>query len=527
MALLTLILVDDEAYVISGLLRHLDWASLGVRVAGTACNGQEGLSLIRTLNPDLVLTDIRMPVMDGIQMIRQAAEESHRPEFIILSGYDEFSYAKTAMSFGVEAYLLKPALNEEIATAVRQATEKCLRRSQLHVEQTQLREKLRGFQPMLLASFLDELLRGRIAERAQFEDRCRLLELDIRTGCYAALSLHVDNQPDLCDEETLQYLLCLVVEETCVMFPEARMHTHFKNRFATFLLVIPQGEPCPPDLVRRAGALSRACAKRWDLAISAGLGSWVDAWDSIAQSYEQSTDCLKYCPEPASVRTYEQRLMDGGRKGLGGLYRFQREALLDALKMGRSEQACDCVRACFARMTQLGMTGKQYLRPLAYELVGIIGVTAIQAGVTVADREVSLAANEASLTVEELETHIAAYCAQVARQIALMGTQKTGAVMEQVIRQVEERYASDLSLGEIADALHISPNYLSALFSKGMGESFSTFLTGYRIDRAKQLLGQGVLKVYEVGERVGYHNPDYFSRLFKELVGVSPSEYRR
>ena len=206
---------------------------------------------------------------------------------------------------------------------------------------------------------------------------------------------------------------------------------------------------------------------------------------------------------------------------------YNKEMLMEAIKIGDSDLVLKCVEDFFRNIKKIQRTCQDYLTPLLYEMLGTTAVTLLDMGENDYNYEAMAELTKPNITVNELEKKLTAYYSSLMQKLGESCNKKNLQIIQKVIKYVKENYSRDITLNEIANNLYFTPNYLSSLFSRSMGESFSNYITRYRVQKAKELLESGKYKVYEIGEMVGYKNPDYFSKIFKELIGFTPSSYKK
>lgn len=526
--LLKLAIVEDEDYVVSGLKRHLDWERLGIEISGVAADGAEGMKLIIKTNPDLVLTDIRMPVVDGISMIERLDAMDIHPYFIIFSGYDDFNYAKRAMKYGVMDYILKPSLPEEIALALDKTAEKFRRIKRLEVEQEKIRQQFDSYKPLLYNVFAEELFNGKIFTDSRFREKCEFLGLDLIGKSYCVVTVHIDSHDctlDQLSEEQEQYVLYFIASFSAGAFGVGKAFTNFQNHFAHFLVAKDHDKISHQELAEQAMQVVEHCSRKFDVSVSIGISDIINEFSSISTAYDQSVECLKYNMENNTVIFYRELRQNPGYPNAEQIY--NKEMLMEAIKIGDSDLVLKCVEDFFRNIKKIQRTCQDYLTPLLYEMLGTTAVTLLDMGENDYNYEAMAELTKPNITVNELEKKLTAYYSSLMQKLGESCNKKNLQIIQKVIKYVKENYSRDITLNEIANNLYFTPNYLSSLFSRSMGESFSNYITRYRVQKAKELLESGKYKVYEIGEMVGYKNPDYFSKIFKELIGFTPSSYKK
>lgn len=521
-----MLIVDDEDYVIDGLKRHISWDSLGITVVGNASDGEEGILKTMEMKPDIVMTDIRMPQLDGISMIESIHSLGAHPYFLLYTGYDDFEYAKQAIAFGVSDYILKPSLPEEIAAALAKVAEKCRDQRRMIHAQELLRGQFENDKRILSPAFIADLFGGKVFSYVEFEKRDQFLGTGLAGKSYCAVALHVDPSSEIfinTDVERLLYALYQVSNFASDVFEACDRRIGFRNN-DEYLLVAGDAEAMDRSrLLEKATRLLDYCVSVHNLEVVIGLGNVVGSFDRIPETYRQARERIR---NSAARNTVVYRIPGGEDDlvcpALGVIY--DKETLIDAVKTANEELALLCLGQFFDGIERIGASQDLCILPLFYELAGSVTTALLQVGVDY-DPEAFRELLQPAQTTHQLRSRTEAYFKGLMERVKSRHFAKNYQMVQRMIAYVRENYGGGITLNEVADAMHFTPNYLSTLFSKSTGESFSHYLLRYRIQKAKEFLDSGKYKVYEVGDIVGYHNPEYFSKVFKDIVGIPPSAY--
>lgn len=532
--MLKLVIVDDEEYVIKGLKKFIDWEALGVEITDSASNGSEGLEKILHHQPDIVLADIKMPIMDGLQMIRECHEKGINSKYVVLSGYGEFEYAREGIKYGVIDYILKPSTPDEITEVMKKAVTVCLDEKEKAVQDTLLKERLKQSIPILTEKFIEEIFEGNIPDEPELREKAEFLNLDIENKEYRVLALQIDSYSEFIEksnEEERQLKKISILSKACKLFNVTNTYLNFIERSSHLLLVM-DPEPINYDqnkmIEKKAQWLIEEVSRSLGVSLSIGVGEPVRSLRKIADSFSQSKECLKFKLQfgYGKVIFYEDIVCTQIKVPVLNLY--NKDQLIDALKTRDKNKISDCIKSFISNIREYKFILLDYVKLSLIEMVGIVSLTLYQIG----EKETNIL-HEATLwkdieeieTAREIEAWLTNFFDVIFSTITQKNNQRITRVLEQIIEYIQANYNKDISIEDISKRIFLTPNYLSNIFSKNMGENFTKYLVRYRIEKAKELLRTGKYKVYEISEMVGYKNTDYFSRIFKEYSGVTPSEY--
>ena len=499
------LIVEDEIKIRTGISRLIS-SHTQHTVAGEARNGKEGLEMIFRLHPDLVISDIRMPVMDGLEMLQETVKAGYHCHFVILSGYSDFEYAQQAIRQGVDDYLLKPMAPEDVTGLLDKIQKK------LDLEEAESAQTTEGL-------LRDILLGGR-------KDMTESLKRLEKTSAFVSGS-PIFLTAGYIGNTSSRYHQALSVQWTKLkeLYPELHFYPILlENTQEMFLLT--QGDFSENEflnmLKRRVYQnLAEEDQPVWTFAVLHDAEKIPDTLQTLRGYYLYA------------IRTGYREILTAEKIGRIAETEFQYPIYLEnriqsaickvsaeSLKK-ETENFIACTREmqCSPRYIK-----KTYQKMLVF-LENVCREVNQEAYKLLQKQDFEKAASE-MITLGELEA-----CFRKAVNIILESKDKKEDIRNYAIRRainfIREHYSENISLDMLADHLEITPEYLSTLFNKEVGINFSTFLKRFRISQAKRLLKGTDEKIYSIAQQVGYNDPKYFNRVFKEEVGVSPGEYKQ
>lgn len=517
------VIADDEKLICRLIEALVDWPALGMEVVGKAENGLAALSMVRELRPHLLITDIRMPGCDGLELIRQARELDPELEIVIVSGYAHFEYAQTAIAYGVGNYILKPVNQEEL--------NKTLQKIALRLEERESHgpggdgEADRPSPQRLRETLIRELLAGK-REFTQ-EELARDYCLQLQDGLLQPFFLKLDlNHAELGDPA--RAIIRQKVEEAfqTILLPICTQGAMYLHDLAGYgLLVYP---PQERERVRRGlrELLNRLEANKslfGAVEFSAGLGSCIQDPRELADAMDAARLAAEERIIEGRGRIFEEVPPDSGvpRQALLNHYTKLVDHALEVLDEEALGMAREGLRAGIASEPKI--RGREVL-----ELILDAGkIFALRAGE--GNEAIQLFQHRCGhqgrpeLLFQELE-RLHTETLQALRERKESENARPIRLAKQF---VQENYRRNITLEDVCGAVGFSPAYFSALFKKETGEGFSKYLTQVRIDRAKELLRETDMPVAEVCEAVGYNDRKHFTQLFHKMTGVNPAEFRR
>ena len=500
------LLVDDEEDIRVGISRKMDWAGLGFSLVGEAENGQEALELAEQLKPDVVLTDIKMPFMDGLELCRILTQRLPAAKFVVFSGFDEFEYAKQAIRMNVSEYILKPINAPELSGVLRKL------REQLDTERAQrqdletLRRRYAESLPVLRELFYDEDLSGAswVAALAHVDgagEEGELLSVSVR-------QLFTENLgPELCCAKVFHY-----------------------NDSVAVLASFDTLQAPVYDLIEAINRVCKLCRSYLNLTLTVGVGAPCASPGEVAQSAAGARSALDYRVLVGKGRAiYIGDLEPDGGASLSFDENDERE-LAGAVKLGSGEEIRAAVDRLVDRIRRAGLSLPQ-CHLFFLELLTCL--LKLARGAALEPEEVFGAGFTGAVQItafsspDELGAWYLERCLRIRELIGRQRTDSAGRTVERAKAFITDHFGdSGLSVEMLCGHLHLSPAYFSTLFKRETGMSFTNYVTQVRMERAAEQLRATEDKTYLIAEQTGYLDPNYFSYVFKKHFGVSPTKYR-
>lgn len=530
-------LVEDEYIVREGIKNNIDWEKNGYDFCGEASDGELAFPMISEKRPDIVITDIRMPFMDGIELSRMIKEEYPEIKIIILSGHEEFEYAKAAIQIGVEEYLLKPINGDELLQVVNRVAQKIKEENESRetLQEGEGDENFEYAKRQLLSSLIDDN-----ASLSDAMEQGKKIHLNLMAQCYNIMMLKLQrkNKEQGFSQRILE--LYKTMEDTLkeqdgqsIMFdraPEGKV-----------ILFMGSGE----EEIRRnmdvfAGQFWEILPEYEDVTYFGSVGVPVMRLRELGESYEAASHGFSYrfLTEPNQI-VDNHTVFDQTRNekkfscsiGSVDIQNLDKQKIESFLKGGEMDEIHFFVEEY---MKNTGDAGKNSMIFRQYIVMDMF-FAASHFLTQITDGREQLgepfeSPEQMQKIVSDLEAtvvYIKELFTKVMQVRDAQTTEHNSDVVENAKKYISENYHDEeLTLNTVAHEVNVSPNHLSAMFSQKTGQTFVKYLTDVRMHRAKELLKCTSKRSNEICEEVGYRDPHYFSHLFKKNVGCSPIQYR-
>lgn len=535
--MIKIFLVEDEVVMRNGIKNNIPWEKEGLLFAGEASDGELAYPLIKKVQPDILITDIRMPFMDGLELSELVKKEFPKIKIIILSGYNEFDYAKQAIHIGVTDYLLKPITASKLLEAVKKVAEvierereeeNMLERYRLEMAENTVLDRQRLFKDLVTSriSFKEALERG------------EQLGMDLSASFYQLMLFKlIPSGPSSAWSDRV-----LSCQEAIEERMEGRQHILVFDRGEEGWAFILTGES-EQEVERRtrdcAAGLGDLVRTYKDIQFFGSIGGCVNRLGDLQQSYGQAGRAFasRFFSEMNQVVSYsemEQVYSAAGEAidihSVDGS-KVNRRTLEHFLKQGTVEEAASFVEEYFQNIGEKNYHSfmfRQYIIMDCYlcarTFLEELGMDMKSLPREVTDMEGTL---KESHSMETLKERLVSLFKETMSLRDGQTASKYSQVLEEAMAFIRENYAKEeISLNTVASRVNISPSYFSSIFSQEMGVTFVEYLTSVRMERAKELLMCSNMKTSEIGYEVGYKDSHYFGYLFKKTVGCTPKEYR-
>lgn len=497
-------LVDNESAIPRGLMRLIDWGAHGCRVCALASDGVDAIRQIQLVHPDIVISDIRMPEMDGMGLCKWIRENCKDIQIILLTGFPDFEYAQQAIQYEVVDFVLKPTTEEALSAAVDKACQRL--RKDDGIQKSFLLE-----QQLLLAELI-------------FHSRHSLLfilnklnELHIILNNYYVLSLEVTTSER---QEETPALLRQAQEILLSCLDDYTVYLVSKSDACCYaVLNLREGDDDPTELCEKAvDTVDQAT----DFVLTVGLSRRHKNPLHLREAAREADDAQKfahYNSQPSIMRCED----------LPCLSQDTANILLEEVRLVESALE-NCSRdAALKNLDELiGMMRREKVPfSSAYQIslllhnfcIGLLLSHNLSSGSLT---DLTFPGSETMETLEEtVRTSLLDTLTRISRTPGNIDS-----IIYEVKQYIDENYSTSLSLDALAAMVHLSPSYFSKLFKREMGENLSTYILNTRIEHAKFLLRTTDKKAYEIAELVGIYDPVYFSKIFKKVTGLKPKEYR-
>ncbi|MBR1740439.1 MAG: response regulator [Lachnospiraceae bacterium] len=511
----TIFIADDEKIIRQGLMCIIDWEELHFEIIGEAANGEDASHFILERNPDVVMLDIRMPKKNGLDVVKEIREKGYQGKIIILSGHSEFKYAQTAIRYGVEYYLTKPIDETELYDAIKEIRENL-------EKETKSSETMEAYRDKTRAMVLYDVLIGQQKPDAMEAFKMHLDSTSYQVVIYESYShKHTDMKYPffellkVTENDTSSYEHILLDKNEVILLKGEDIQKKFQKFIEHYEREQKPQENSPLDSLFIA--YGRVVNDPKDLSLSYKDAAALLERRFFCENHQHTIgyERLPDLEQQSSLELNEERLQDYCRRLIGFIQITKRNQVAETLQELQENlyNSKEDIHKIKLFLTDLYLSIKEKIAHLYHNL------------------EIPFPSNTDIISnINDkyyLYEIILFFTEQFEMIMQAIGTPTTNNIMDDIIYYIEHNYMDNIKLETIAPLFGYNSSYLGKIFAKKAGIGFNMFVDQIRVEKSKELLQNTDLKVYEIAEKVGYRNVDYFHTKFKKYMNQSPAEYRK
>ncbi|SDW99229.1 response regulator [Paenibacillus sp. CF384] len=516
----TIILVDDERLTLDTLANYIEWEKMSCRVIATASNGREAMNKIEALQPDILITDIKMPVMDGIELCKQVHARFPAIQIVFLSGYNEFEYACAALQHGACGYLLKPIDNDELAVTMKMVHQRCEeQKNRLHSTVLTAGEYLRE-----LLRIGGHLLSGLADEVTSIYNRYLHLPAENKTFTFVFISI---------DEYTLLADNPLAIDAPSGDFSTA-------ERLEFFIAGLPSFVP---------GVLTKLRDGQWIFVTPESVGTaftnWrnqsahAERWISLFLTTSPQTllSFTKNWPKMLKIRnhlvaTQGTGLISDSWENMNADWRKEpfpeTKHLIAAVQQNRRDQVEDWLHDFYDGGLPPGNVSQVFVDTISVfeSVLSATGANNRHLQEMIEKDAPFLGRLSLMESMQSMKTHMRQILNLMMDELQASPVDRHIEIVNEVCSIIQKNYGQVISIDALAELIFLSPNYLRTIFKDITGKTLLEYVTQIRIDNACIMLQETNIRIHEIAKRVGFESPSYFGATFFKRTGLTPNQYR-
>lgn len=536
--MIDIIIVDDENIIREGISNSIDWEKHDINVCGLAKDGSEALDLIELFMPSIIISDISMKDMDGLELLQIINQIYPNIKVILISGYKDFEYAREAVAHNAFAYLTKPIDDEQLVNKVLEAKEKIEHRLNEIKINDNIRKKLKENILILKDNFFRNLLEGKLRDKEEIQQRAKMLEINLYYKQFITCILEYESnnmskKKNVYDQSFYKAAIMSYVEE----YLSKSFKCYSFNLDNKIGLII-----CGDDINKELLIMQLIGARDWvnsnmGMILTTGVGSLCGNIERISISNRTANDAIQY-----RVVLGKNIVIDSDEKfettkekiaidDFDNTLKNNEDDVIFALKNGDMVLVKKIIKLMIESISLVLSNDirqkERIMFLLTFYLVKIIYTLEIHKHKYYGNENLMYKHLNTLKTLDNISLFVNSFMDEIVKEMMEKKNSRNSFLVNKALKYIKDSIYDNISLVSIADKLQIHPNYLSKIFKVETDQSFTTHVIKCKMVEAKKLLKTTNYKVYEIADKLSYKDVAHFTRLFRKNFGVSPTEYRQ
>lgn len=521
---ITLLIADDEAAIRNGLSTVVPWEQFGITIVGTAEDGREAYDIIMACHPDIVITDIRMPGLDGLELMEKIKNEKLQTNFIILSGYGDFKYAQKAIQLGAKNYFLKPIKIDELVAEIRHQKEEILQSDHMNSYSAYLNVKSEPKE-----KFLKRLLKNEFYSYEEIQDEIKKLELKLNDSPFRVMVFSIQEKEDMeqkDDFQQMKYLMDIVSAEL-----HGTGYEFLVSNSGGLLAIIHAMKPgsLPVDHRFLAARCLNRVSRDSTMDLLIGIGREGTRLTECSNSYKTALMCLSYSFYETELKIFDESVLCTTPPPTAANH-MDYNNLMYFITMKQMDKIREFCREYFSRLLYVPMPPPNFIRGMCIYLITDIQKelgSRMEGMKEFSQADVILPINTIR-TFEELKAYMEDFLEECARKQESRETGSGNQIIQAAEYYIKSHMGVKILAKDVARHVNLSDVYFTSYFKLKTGTNFRDYVIRIKMEYAKGLMERmPEMPVAEVAASIGYDDYRSFYRVFKQYTGVNPSDYNR
>lgn len=531
-----LLIVDDEPFLRTAIRNLIDWESKGYKVVDDVSNGFEAIEAIKKEAPDIILTDIKMPLMDGIGLIKYIEEKKLYIDVVVLSNFDDFNYVKEALLHGASDYILKTSINpQNLIQIIESSKKKSTNRRNEGPASSEQNDEIRKNIQWLKNEFLKNVFTGRKLDLSEIHANIKLYDLNLKDDSYIVISMKIDRFKDVIKKYPDNELKLLNSTVASVVNELLGNGVFLFVNDSTYAILKYVNEISYNNMMSQLfdllGRIQTAISRCLNFSITLGLSYMTCKIANIPAAYLQSTKAaeLRFYYGFGRVINYSDVKNHDWRDSFDELYGKTIRAIRKYLDDLNTTAVKEALNQFIDEIKERHISpdiAKQYIVDILKYAYNLVLEKCVKDNLHTKMEKIYEDIND-SETLDQVVGCIDVFSSEMQEHIKDNSSETRNEIIKNALLFINYNYNKELTLISVAKNINVNPSYLSRLFSNETGKNFIDYLTELRIGKAKKLLADSNLTTTDIGLKIGYSNPKYFNRVFKKCTGQTPYNFKK
>ncbi|QGQ97596.1 response regulator [Paenibacillus psychroresistens] len=527
--MLTILIVDDNLLDLNGVSEHIDWDHLGIKVVGVAADGSEGYQKAMELKPDIILTDVDMPILDGLKMANMIQKNVTNTKFVFMSCFDDFNYIKEAMDLDAFRYVLKPIKLDELTAVIikiKRVIELELNKDRV---QEKLQQQLQVSLPVLQEQFFRDLLYGKWSLESEANEQLISHGIENIHGQYSVAFIEIDSYElaySHYSKEQKYAIIRKTIDYLAEILPQNVTPYLSNHGYHCIVIVLATNVNNSPDLMELLNSCKAELNEKMKFQVTIGISHSSDRLTHITELFYQAEYAVKnkfYGSGNCIIAASEMPVIDQ-------ILEYDLQAIKKELQLmmenGRPEDAMRFIESHYGKNKHFI---ESHVKSFTVSIVNTLQMILLEKNVNLeevfGEKFILWDKLYQFETADQIKQWLQDLMKDVIKHSNNLENNRHKKVVEDIKKYIEENFNTVESVEQIAKTFYFSARYANHIFKQSTGKTIFDFLIASRVEAAQTLLLEPNAKVYDVSEKVGYLNNSYFCSLFKQNTGLTPKQY--
>lgn len=532
------LIVDDDSIARTNIKTLICWNKYGFEICGEAANGESCIEIIKDVSPDIVITDMSMPVMNGVELIDYIEKKYSSVKVIALSGYDEYDYVRQSMKKGAIDYILKHTLNAEILlNTLKMACDMINKERAENDNKCKMQKKLMEGMSIMQHNFIHKLVSGGFDEIYEVKQKISELGLNLDVNNLAAVAVEIDNFKQLkerLDNKGVNKIISSFIDISTDILKDMGRALITNIEEEKFIIIFSLGNKCSSLEIHNYILASidriKTSIKRYlNITACFSISGIIENIMDLSKHYSEADKVLKEKFFKGKDMIFQKHVENNTRKEILNLDINDEKTIIAALKSADRNKLYDCTGNIFNKVLLLGMSQRS-IQMICVELINVVNRIAreslIDTKAIYLDEDIPYEEMKKYETIHEVKEWIESIYEKLLRLLEISALRPDYTVpTKKAVEFIHRNYGKNISLNEAAEYTGVTSSYLSRVFKKDCSKGFNEYLNHVRVEHAKWLIESNDYKLKDIAKMVGFNNYTYFFTVFKDFVGMTPQEY--
>lgn len=536
--MIKVLIVDDDSFARTGIKTLIDWNKYGFEVCGEAANGESGIEIIKEQNPYVVITDMSMPVMNGVEFIDYINKNRPDIKVIALSGYDQYDYVRQSMKKGAVDYILKHTLNAEVLLNVLKTACDLIQNERIENDnRDKMAKTLKESISVMQQKFIRELVSGGFDDISEVKQKITELGLSLDMNNLVIVAVEIDNfhylKEKLSTKGVKKIISSFVDISTDILkdMGNALITNMEEEKFA--ILFSPgnlrSSLEIHNNIITSINRIKESIKRYLNITACFSISSTIDNIMYINKYYMEAEKNLKNKFFKGKDSVFQENIVTNKKKEILNLDMNDEKTIIAALKFANREKLYECIKNVFNSI-MLHDVSQISIQIICVELINIVNRIASESAINIkdiySDGEIPYEEMKKYETINEVRDWIISIYDRLLKIIEISAISSDYAEpTKKAICFIHKNYSTNISLNEAAEDVGVNSSYLSRVFKKDCGIGFNEYLNHIRVEHAKWFIESRDFKLKDITKKVGFNNYTYFFTVFKDFIGMTPQEY--